>query len=388
METRIIAFVNPMLSAVKNHTHYNVQMINIAHALRPNYNSILITGGAQKKPQWIQLFPGIFLLKLKSLKLPFLTQMYRPAGELILGLNNALELIVPDVIVAAEDMSLASIQSARFYRKHKVPLIIYYGPAYHFGFPHGIPHVIFSRSFGNMINDTASLFVAKTTGAFTFLKGLGVPSNQITVIPPGIDVNQFNIKEESVSDYGLNPTNTDIVVFCGRLSPEKKPHIALDAFTYVAPHFPNLHLVIITQGGSLFDIIKKMIHFRNLDSRVTILEGIPNKDMPMIYSMARFSISSSRWEVFGMATLESIACGIPVLATPTSGSKQIIVPGKNGLLSRGFSAESLAQGIVEILSSPISNRDNRHSVRQTIRGSYDIETLRKMWSRVIESVLN
>ena len=74
----------------------------------------------------------------------------------------------------------------------------------------------------------------------------------------------------------------------------------------------------------------------------------------MAYTAADFSIVPSQaLEGFGLITLESLACGCPVLVTPVGGLPEVVQNLDPTLILRGTSREALAEGIHRGLSEPL-----------------------------------
>lgn len=78
-------------------------------------------------------------------------------------------------------------------------------------------------------------------------------------------------------------------------------------------------------------------------------------ELAIIYSLAHVTVIPSKVESFGQMAAESLACETPVVAFDTSGLRDIVIPGKTGLLAEPFSAVSLAQKIEEIIKMKSSS---------------------------------
>ena len=82
----------------------------------------------------------------------------------------------------------------------------------------------------------------------------------------------------------------------------------------------------------------------NISHRVHFWGARPQKELPLIYSAADATVIPSYHESFGLVAVESLACGIPVVATRTGGLTTIIKHGETGYLvprCPGFFAERL-----------------------------------------------
>lgn len=82
----------------------------------------------------------------------------------------------------------------------------------------------------------------------------------------------------------------------------------------------------------------------NIADRVLLLGARPREEMPLFYNAANVTVVPSYHETFGLAAVESLACGTPVVATRAGGLTTIVRHGENGFLvlrCPGFFAERL-----------------------------------------------
>ncbi|MBR1774155.1 MAG: glycosyltransferase family 4 protein [Bacteroidales bacterium] len=80
----------------------------------------------------------------------------------------------------------------------------------------------------------------------------------------------------------------------------------------------DVHLVVIGKSTSYIKEIEKYIEQNNLRSRVHFFQGITNKDLKTIYSLARLFVYPSHYEGFGIPIIEAIANNLPVIAAKGS----------------------------------------------------------------------
>ena len=149
-----------------------------------------------------------------------------------------------------------------------------------------------------------------------------------------------------------------------------------------------MHLLIVTQGGKLLPTIEKLIKTMDLQKDVQIITNIPNIHMPSIYSAAYATISSSYKEIFGMNILESLACGTPVITTPTAGAIEIVKNKQNGLITQDFSTKNLQQSISELLSDEQLYLKIKKNTRKSVENKYNIESISNKWFKSIERLKN
>lgn len=109
----------------------------------------------------------------------------------------------------------------------------------------------------------------------------------------------------------------------------------------------NLPVLVIAGEGELQESMKDLSHQLGIEDQVRFL-GF-RTDMPEILKAADLFVLSSRWEGCPMVILESMALGVPVLATNVGGVSELVVDDQSGKLVSPGSPEKLAKGICEML---------------------------------------
>lgn len=105
----------------------------------------------------------------------------------------------------------------------------------------------------------------------------------------------------------------------------------------------NLKLVI-AGDGPLKEAMEVRVNALGLSDKVDFLGMV--RDMPSLYSRCCFCVLPSYEEAFGLAALEAMSFGIPVLAAKAGGLVEIIEDGRNGIL---FSNRNLTEGVEKLL---------------------------------------
>ena len=188
-------------------------------------------------------------------------------------------------------------------------------------------------------------------------------SGSTVVIPPGVDVHNFNTRRpERNEGRGDLP---DRYVFCqSRIDANKGHDFLLHAFDIVRKQTPNVHLVI--GGGSpnpqareleVLSGMRQIVDQHGLEDKTQIIGYIPDERMVPLYQNAELFVLPSIFEPFGMTALEAMACGTPVVASKFGGIRNVIESGKNGLLVDPSNAEEFAGAMIRILNDkPLAER--------------------------------
>lgn len=168
-----------------------------------------------------------------------------------------------------------------------------------------------------------------------------LPHENIRIITNGIDRHKYT-EEAALPDWRTNfPKDKKILMYAGRISPEKGVHLLAEAFTHLAPRHPELQLVIIggrSEGNNdrarYADKVEASL--KPFSNQVTFLGSVSPSEMHLHYRAADLLVVPSVFEAFGMVCLEGMAAGVPVLAAPKGGLPEFVRDGKNGYLIRDY----------------------------------------------------
>lgn len=169
------------------------------------------------------------------------------------------------------------------------------------------------------------------------------------------------------------------IVYVGRISPEKGPHVLLDAFEHVLARRPNARLTII--GGDqvapkeyIVDLtddqrVRNLDRFYGKESYVDFLRGrmrgplkervsfegeLSRDALAKHLSEASALVLPSLVETFGLPIVEAMAAGLPVVASRIGGIPEIIAEGETGLMVEPDSPADLADALLRILDDPVT----------------------------------
>ncbi len=177
------------------------------------------------------------------------------------------------------------------------------------------------------------------------IRHYGATLAQVRVIPCGIDLKLFVPQDQRQAREKLGlKHNQPVLLFVGRLDPFKGPDLLLRAASMMDE---KAQVVIV--GGTLsgdkeVKQLQELAAELKISKRVHFTGAQPQHELPLIYSAADVTVIPSYHESFGLAAVESLACGTPVVATRAGGLKTLIQHGETGYLvprGPGFFAERL-----------------------------------------------
>jgi len=160
----------------------------------------------------------------------------------------------------------------------------------------------------------------------------------------------------------------------GRVSREKGLNVLAEAFRTVHAHRPDIRLVIVGDGPYL-------------DEMRTQLAGLPavftgylqGSALAEAYAGADLFVFPSATDTFGNVVLEAQASGLPVVVTSSGGPREVMQPGRTGLVVPPGDAQALALAVLELaLDRDRLSAMGREARRHAAKTSFD-QAFLKTW---------
>jgi len=177
--------------------------------------------------------------------------------------------------------------------------------------------------------DSADLVLAPSDFVARRLRAQGV-GRPIEVLPTGVDLERFRPGSPGVARrlLSLDPDES-VLLYVGRLDREKNLEFLIDAVARARA--PRLRLLLVGRGTRA-DVLRRLIAARGLADRAELRGGLPPDSLPAYYRAADAFVFASTTETQGLAVLEAMACGLPVVAVRASGIEEVVTDGVSGLL--------------------------------------------------------
>jgi glycosyltransferase involved in cell wall biosynthesis len=148
----------------------------------------------------------------------------------------------------------------------------------------------------------------------------------IHVVPNYVDVGEITRRVAAVDRrhervmLGIAPDEV-VVLHVGRFHRQKAQDVLLHAFDEARREEPRLRLVLAGEGGEM-SRMRVLAEDLDLEDRVLFMGDVA--DPLRLYAAADVFAFPSRWEAFGLAMLEAMAAGLPVVATRTGGIPDVL----------------------------------------------------------------
>ena len=176
---------------------------------------------------------------------------------------------------------------------------------------------------------------------------------RIALVPCGVDLSRFRPlgRAAARSELGLN--GHQVLLYVGRIEALK----GVDLLIRTASHMETdagLQVLVIgadADGSGEVARLRQMARELNVGDAVAFLGRVPQERLAWYYSAADVCVVPSFYESFGLAALESMACGTPVVASRVGGLPTIIQHGRTGYLKSWRCPEAFAHSLEIILAN-------------------------------------
>ena len=214
---------------------------------------------------------------------------------------------------------------------------------------------------------------------------------KLEIIPPGVDVEHFYPipSDEAKLFVGLKPEDR-MILFVGRIDPLKGLDQIIRAMPGLRAASPGrpVHLAII--GGepdaspdektAEMRRLQRLCDELNMDQTVVFLGKRRQDTLQYYYSAAEVVVMPSHYESFGMAALEAMACGTPVIASDIGGLGFLVQDGQTGF--------TVPDGDPELLLEKLSLLLDDRQLRQRMGAAATAYAQDFSWDRITKQVLS
>ena len=182
----------------------------------------------------------------------------------------------------------------------------------------------------------------------------GADPKRIELVPCGVDLTRFRPLDQEESRRRLGLNGDKVFLYVGRIESLK----GVDLLVHTAAHLEIPQGVrVLVVGGDNGGQNQEVERLRQLAQDLDVAEvvdfvgRVDQEELPVYYSAADVCVVPSFYESFGLAALESMACGTPVVASRVGGLSTIIQHGHTGYLKSWRCPEAFANSLEMITSS-------------------------------------
>jgi glycosyltransferase involved in cell wall biosynthesis len=208
------------------------------------------------------------------------------------------------------------------------------------------------------------------------------PGRAIYVIPFGVDLNGFRVREEASA-------GEVVLGFVKWLKPKYGPDVLVEAFAKIHAARPNTRLVLAGRG-EMQEQLERRLKELGLGEAVRILGRVDHDQVPALIRSFDVMVMPSVYEseTFGVAAIEASASGVPVVASRVGGVPEAVIHEKTGLLVPPRDVEALAAACVELIDNPGRCREMGLAGRRFVERYYSWRANTGLMSEIYRAALS
>lgn len=178
-------------------------------------------------------------------------------------------------------------------------------------------------------------------------------ANRIEMAPCGVDLTLFRPLDQQQARERLGLNGERVFLYVGRLEPLKGLDLLLHTAAQLETCEPIRVLVVGggTNGDQEVDELRRLARTLNVEDIFDFVGRVDQEELPLYYNAADVCVVPSYYESFGLAALESMACGTPVVASRVGGLSTIVQHGHTGYLKSWRCPEGFANSLEMIVAS-------------------------------------
>ncbi|MDF1538198.1 MAG: N-acetyl-alpha-D-glucosaminyl L-malate synthase BshA [Candidatus Thorarchaeota archaeon] len=227
-------------------------------------------------------------------------------------------------------------------------------------------------------------------------KELGI-EQEIHVIPNFIDIDRFThlegihlsvesgcvaLRKENGAEE-IHPEEK-ILLHASNFRKVKRVVELVEIMRVVVDHYPKARLIIAGDGPTRIEVERK-IEELDLCNNVHLL-GIKS-NMQEIMCSADIFLLNSTLEGMPLVLLEAMSCRLPVVTTPAGGIPELVRPGKDGMVTKGFGEEEYAQAVIDLLEDDSLRKKYGLAGRKRVEESFSSEKIVSRYEKLFEDVI-
>lgn len=223
------------------------------------------------------------------------------------------------------------------------------------------PHLYKSLAFKWMFNASEivaaysahALLFQNPDDLSTWSRIAAVPIHKATLVGNGIDFSAitkkvgFGARERIRKEFGVSD-DAFVIVNVARFEPQKGHFFLLQTLKQMIPQVSRK--VVLMLVGMGVDQEKVEAEVKRLDLQDAVVFTGFRKDVPEILAASDVSVMASHYEGIPRALMESMALGLPVVATDVPGTRTLIQSGQTGLLVEYGDVHGLSSALAKVLT--------------------------------------
>lgn len=190
---------------------------------------------------------------------------------------------------------------------------------------------------------------------------------KISTVPFGIDRKIFYAKTK------VNPKKTRVIGIVKKLEIIYGIDILILAFAKLINLDKNFKLMIVGDGTQK-SYLEELCAELKISDKVSFVDAVPNIEVPSYLNEMDVFAVPSRSESFGVAAIEAMAAGVPVVVSNVGGLPEVVDFGNCGLIFQSESIDDLYEQLSVLLTNPFLRHQLSSRAIQKVKFEYDLDS--------------
>lgn len=222
--------------------------------------------------------------------------------------------------------------------------------------------------------------IATTNFIKEYALGLGVRSEDVSVIPNGVDVDIFDLtRYDGNLKRKFSFDGKRLCIYCGRLDKWAGMNIIIKLSTMFKQKRPDVKFLVVGEGEKIGWVFEE---------NMVVMGELPNDRVPEALAAADvilvpFPENDVSHAASPLKLFEGMAMGKPVIASRVSGIEDIVVHFKNGMLADSNNINEWSEALLFLLNSTSFAKEMGERARATVEERYDWKHLAEQFEKAI-----
>lgn len=267
-------------------------------------------------------------------------------------------------------------------KKFKDKTVILHGPYYSpFNKKYNLLCKVFDLFFLSRYKKLGTQFITKSYLATDFLASKGIDRSLITQAGIGIDKEVLRGVDGNARPLEAIEGGGDEfrLLYIGAMERRRNILFQLELLKHLLDKGLKCRLILVgkplASEPGYFESCKAYSKENHIDSHVTYIESVPQKDMSRLYPFADVFLFPTEFDIFGMVLLEAMYFGVPVVSTFNGGSATLMNEENSGFVLEGCDVETWSGVIEKLCHHPELRLQIKEKTRAAVEKEFTWDSL-------------
>lgn len=222
------------------------------------------------------------------------------------------------------------------------------------------------------------------------LEALGITRNRTAIAPCGVDLAEFRATGPTA------PRGSQFrVLSVGRLVPRKGVDLVIEAIALLRDRgVTGVELEVVGSSGGDEPVDPEITRLSSIADRLGVADAVnfrhrvPREHVPGLLRSADVVVCAPWYEPFGIVPLESMACGVPVVAAAVGGLADTVVDGVTGVHVPPRDAGAIADALADLFAAPARRAAMGRAGRARVEAHYSWQRVAELTEGIYESLVS